>query len=346
MTRQTWTAFVSAFVFVGLAIALVVVPVSFVTWSAGGTRDTLGSSDGEPLIRVGGIQTYPTEGRLDMTIVATTPADARLSLPQALVAYWLPHRDALPRDVIYAPSKSVAEVETEDADQMVSAQDEAVVAALRAADQPVVEMPAVSSVTVGGPAHQRLFPGDLIVSVDDVATTDEGQVVDVIRRHKVGEKVSFVVIRDKSELTATVETAESPTQSASPVVGISVVKGYRYEPTISFDLGREIGGPSAGLVFALAIYDKITPGPLLQGRHLAGTGAISADGDVSSIGGIQEKIAGADKAGADAFLVPAPNCADLAGVETDMTLIKVSSLSDAIAAIRQLNAGSKNLPRC
>ena len=69
-----------------------------------------------------------------MTIVAITPADARLSLPQALLAYWLPHRDALPRDAVYAPGKSAEEVENEDADMMETAQDDAVVAALRAAD--------------------------------------------------------------------------------------------------------------------------------------------------------------------------------------------------------------------
>ena len=92
--------------------------------------------------------------------------------------------------------------------------------------------------------------------------------------------------------------------------------GYRYDPEISFDLGQQIGGPSAGLVFALAIYDKITDGPLLAGRHLAGTGKITPDGDVQAIGGIQEKIAAAQKSGATAFFVPAANCRDLDGVRT------------------------------
>ena len=110
-----------------------------------------------------------------MTIVAITPADARLSLPQALLSYWLPHRDALPRDAVYAPGKSAEQVENEDADMMETAQDDAVVAALRADGQPVTEMPAVYSVTIGGPAHTKLLPGDLVVSVDGVATpSDEG----------------------------------------------------------------------------------------------------------------------------------------------------------------------------
>jgi PDZ domain-containing protein len=348
VTRQTWTAFVSAFVFVGLAILLVVIPVPFVSWSPGGTRDTLSDAGNEPIIKVRDIETFPTSGRLDMTIVSITPADARLSLPQALLSYWLPSRDTLPRDAVYAPGKSAEQVESEDTDLMETAQDDAVVAALRADGQPVTEMPAVYSVTVGGPAHKQLLPGDLVVSVDGVPTADEDDVRELIRKHKVGEKVTFDVIRAKKPTTVRVLTAESPSQSDVAVVGITLGKGFRYQPEISFDFGQRIGGPSAGLVFALAIYDKITPGPLLDGKHIAGTGTITPTGEVGAIGGIQEKIAGAEKSGATAFLVPSANCKDLAGLSTDLTLIKVSTLEDAIDAIGALNrsADPGQLPHC
>jgi len=348
VTRHTWTAFVSALAFICLAVLLVVVPVPFVSWSPGGTRDTLGNVGNEPMIKVRGIDTYPTTGRLDMTIVAITPADARLSLPQALLAYWLPHRDTLPRDAVYAPGKSAEEVENEDADMMETAQDDAVVAALRADGMPVTEMPAIYSVTVGGPAHKQLMPGDLVVSVDGVATPDTDAVAERIRGHHIGEKVRFVVIRDKKQTDVTVTTVESNAQPDVPVVGITLGTGYRYAPEISFDLGQQIGGPSAGLVFALAIYDKITDGALLAGRHLAGTGQITPNGDVEGIGGIQEKIAAAQKAGATAFLVPAANCRDLDGVNTSMALIKVSTLRDAIKAVQTLNGSGDTsaLPHC
>jgi PDZ domain-containing protein len=348
VTRQTWTALVSALVFVSLAILLVVIPVPFVTWTPGGTHDTLGEADQEPMIKVDGIRTYPTAGRLDMTVITVTQADARLSLPQALLAYWLPHRDALPRDAVYERGKSAQEVESEDADMMSTAQDDAVVAALRADQQPVTQMPAIYSVTVGGPAHQRLLPGDLVVSVDGVATRDEAAVRQQIRARKPGDKITFVVVRQRKETTVEVPTVESATQENVPMVGVTLGSGYRYAPQISFDLGQQIGGPSAGLVFALAIYDKITPGPLLAGRHVAGTGSITPSGDVGGIGGIQEKIAGAEGAGATVFLVPAPNCANLAGVRTDMTLVKVATLSDAIGALQTLEqpGGADRLPRC
>jgi PDZ domain-containing protein len=169
-----------------------------------------------------------------------------------------------------------------------------------------------------------------------------------IRSHEVGEAVPFVVLRNGVETHVDVVTTSSSTQPGVPVVGISVATGYRYAAHVAFDLGQQIGGPSAGLVFSLAIYDKITPGTLLNGTHLAGTGTIAPDGAVGSIGGIQEKIAGAARSGATAFLVPAPNCADLAGVRTSMSLIKVATLEDAIRAATALASGrpASELHRC
>ena len=352
MTRQTWTAFVSALLFVGLALLLVVVPVPFVAWSPGGSRDTLGAVNNEPIIKISGIETHPTTGRLDMTILAVTSADARLSLPQALISYWLPDRDTLPRDAVYAPGKSAEQVNNEDALQMETAQDAAVVAALRADGQDVIERPAVSSVTVGGPAHQRLLPGDLVISVEGdgapTATPTDKAVREAIQKARVGGTLVFTVKRNKEERRVKVVTAESTTQSDAPVVGITLGKGYDYTPDISFDLGQQIGGPSAGLVFALAIYDKITEGPLLQGRHVAATGTITPEGQVGPIGAIQQKIAGAEKSGATDFLVPAANCGDLAGLRTDLNLIRVDTLRDAVAALQALDTpgAAGTLPRC
>jgi PDZ domain-containing protein len=203
-------------------------------------------------------------------------------------------------------------------------------------------------VTIGGPAHERLRPGDLVTAVDGVPTPTEKQVRDRIQAHQVGDTVIFTVIRAKQEQRVKVITAESTTQSDAPVVGITLGTGYDYAPEISFELGQQIGGPSAGLVFALAIYDKITDGDLLGGRHVAGTGTISPTGDIGPVGGIQEKIAGAENAGATEFFVPASNCADVDGLRTDVRLIKVSTLRDAITALQTLEspgwAGA--LPSC
>ncbi len=348
MTRQTWTAFVAAVAFIVAAILMVIVPVPFVSWSPGTVQNTLGAVKGQPVIKISGIQTYPTSGALDLTTVSETRPDSRLTLPEALLSYWLPNRDVLPREAIYSPGQSAAQVKTEQTENMETSQSDAVVAALRAAGQQVSTRLAVSSVTVGGPAYRKLQPGDLILTVNGTAVTDADQVGSLVRRHPAGSTVSFRVVRGKQQLSVAVKSQTAASGPVSPVVGITVGTGYQYTPDISFDLGEDIGGPSAGLVFSLAIYDKITAGALLSGRHLAGTGTITASGSVGPIGGIQEKIAGAQNDGATVFLVPADNCEDLAGVQTKMTLIKVASLPDAISALTTLNTGggAAQLPHC
>lgn len=348
MTRQTWTAFVSAGLFVAMAITLAVLPVPFVAWSPGGTENTLGSVKGQPIISIEGTTTYPTTGRLDLTIVSGTAADSRLTLVEALAAYWLPDRDTLPRDSIYPPGQSADEVERAETQMMDSSQSDAAVAALRAAGQPVTEMPVVASVTVSGPAHQKLLPGDLVQSVDGVSTPTSDSVAEQIQTHRPGEVVEFEVLRNKVRTAVLVTTIASSTQIGTAVVGITVDRGYDYGPTIRFDLGQQLGGPSAGMVFALAIYDKITPGDLLRDLHVAGTGQISADGTVGAIGGLQQKIASADQAGASMFLVPEVNCRDLAGLDTDLRLVKVATLQNAIDAVAAVAASgaAAETPAC
>ncbi len=347
MTRQTWTAFVSAGLFVTFAVLLAVLPVPFVAWGPGGTENTLGTVNDQPIISVAGTPTHPTTGRLDLTIVSGTAADSRLTLPEALAGYWLPNRDTLPRDSVYPPGQSADEVERAETQMMDSSQSDAVVSALRAAGQPVTKMPAVASVTVGGPAHNRLLPGDLIQSVDGVATVSNESVGRQIRTHRPREVVEFSVLRDKVPKQVSVTSVESGTQEGAAFVGITVGDGYRYAPTIRFDLGQQLGGPSAGLVFAMAIYDKITPGDLLRDLHVAGTGQISPDGQVGAIGGLQQKVASAADAGASVFLVPAVNCDDLAGLDTDLTLVRVSTLQEAIDAVEDLAEDrSADTPSC
>ena len=129
------------------------------------------------------------------------------------------------------------------------------------------------------------------------------------------------------------------------MVGVKVVESYVFPFNVKIRVG-DIGGPSAGLMFALGIVDKLTPGNLTGGRFVAGTGEISADGSVGAIGGIQQKMAGARQAGATLFLTPAANCADTAGaVPAGMRLVKVRNLAGAVSALHALEAG-RSVPSC
>ncbi|MEL4357594.1 MULTISPECIES: YlbL family protein [unclassified Luteococcus] len=349
MTRQTWTAVVSAVCFVALALMLALVPVPFVAWGPGRTLNLLGpGDDGKQAIQVKGLKTHPTTGELRMTTVSVTKVDSRLSLPEALFAHWLPKRDVLEREVVYPHTKTVDQVKSEEVAMMDDSKSEAVVAALRAAKQPVRAKPMVKAVGLAGPSFNKLQPGDLIERVDQTEVQTPQDVGNLVQKHAVGDPVVLSVLRDQKVFDVTVTTVSSNQDKKVAVIGISVVDGYVFAPRVDYGIDPEVVGPSAGLVFSLAIYDLITPGDLLGGRKVAVTGQISADGQVRPIGGIQEKVAGAENAGAQVFLVPSDNCADVQGVDTDMTMVKVGTMNEAVDALTTLRetGETKDLPRC
>ncbi|MGH3670280.1 MAG: S16 family serine protease, partial [Pseudonocardiaceae bacterium] len=108
----------------------------------------------------------------------------------------------------------------------------------------------------------------------------------------------------------------------------------------------DVGGPSAGLMFALAIVDKLTPGALAGNIFVAGTGTIVPAGQVGSIGGIPLKMISAREAGATVFLVPAGNCAEaVQHVPAGLRLVRVNTLTDAVHALDQLRGGQQP-PHC
>jgi PDZ domain-containing protein len=124
------------FLVAGLA-AISLLPVPFVSFSPGPTENTLGKAGGKPVIEVTGHQTFPTSGQLDLTTVSVTSPDRNLTLPQAMRTWLDPHRDLLPRDIVYPPTKSANEVQEQNTAEMTGSQDSAVAAALQQANIPV-----------------------------------------------------------------------------------------------------------------------------------------------------------------------------------------------------------------
>ncbi|GAB3621939.1 PDZ domain-containing protein [Mariniluteicoccus endophyticus] len=349
LTRQTWTALTAALTFVGLALGLAFMPVPYVVYSPGRAYDVMGNNaDGRPILQIERAKTYDTPGSLSMTTVAVSRSDARVSLPEVLLAYVLPKRDALPRDTVYADGQTVDQVRTEEKRKMDTSQQDAVVAALSAAGQPVESWPVVASVTVSGPANNRLRPSDLVLAVDGEPTHTIDDVKTAIARHTAGDVIGFTVWRDRREQQVSVTSTGRHSDAKAATVGVDLGTGYRYDQVVRFGINQEVGGPSAGLIFALGLYDKLTPEPLLAGRRVAGTGTIRADGTVGVIGGIHEKIASAEEAGATTFLVPAGNCRDLAGLSTKMDLIRADSLVSTVDALKKaaVPATVHEVPRC
>ncbi|SDZ09422.1 YlbL family protein [Tessaracoccus flavus] len=346
MTRNA-VAIVSSILFVALAALLVLVPVPYVAWRPGQTIDVLGNTDSGPIIAVTGLPTYDTPGQLLMTTVSTTRHDSTLSLPEAMFVYFAEESDAIPREVIYPPGLSSEQVQSEAVAKMDQSRDNATVAALRAAGVAVSELPRVDSVVLSGPSGELLLPGDLILAVDGEEMSRPEDVGEQVRSHAVGDAIVFTVLREGRETQVTITAAASNADPTIPVAGITVTRGYRYSPRVTYGIDSNVTGPSAGLVFALGVYDRITEQDLLADAVVAGTGTIDPDGRVGSIGAIREKIKGAERDGATVFLVPEGNCAGIGGLDTDLQLVKVATLREAIAAIQLINEGnSTEVPTC
>lgn len=330
-----------------LAVLAAVVPVPFVELMPGPVTNTLGRTGrGTPVIAISGHPTYPTTGRLDLTTVAVEGGPpGPITLAQAVRAWVDPTNAVLPQSLLYPPGQSPSQVNQVNTAEMSSSQEHAIVAALRSLGYPVPTQVVVAAVLPGKPAAGRLRPGDVITAVDGHAVTDLGPLVARIGGRRPGQPVRLTIVRAGRSLVVSVPTVADPQNPARAFIGIETAERHRFPFQVSINL-KDVGGPSAGLMFTLGIIDKLTPGNLAAGRTIAGTGTISDDGQVGPIGGIQQKIPGARAAGATVFLTPAANCAAAKSVAPPgLRLVRVRSLADALHALALLDAG-KMPPGC
>ena len=202
---------------------------------------------------------------------------------------------------------------------------------------------AIADVVAGSAADGKLRPGDRISAVDGTAVADPAAVNNLLQATKPGDPATVAFTRDGAAQSVTL-TLGSAEDSPRGVLGVLLARLPK-DGTVTVDLGG-VGGPSAGLMFSLGIVDVLTPGDLTGGRFIAGTGAITADGVVQNIGGIQFKMAAAREAGATVFVLPAGECATaLPAVPPGLQLVKAATLHDAVTALNDLNAG-RTPPGC
>ncbi|MDX6310296.1 MAG: Lon-like protease [Nocardioidaceae bacterium] len=348
MRRRSTALAVAAICLAALFAVAFFAPVPYVIMSPGITENTLGTFGGKPVITVNGHQTYPTTGHLNLTTVSVTSADYDVRLPQVLDAWLSSTQIVLPRDVIYPPNQTVQQVEHTNTQEMTDSQSAAVVAGLGEAGIAATDVK-VQKVEPDTPAAGVLHVGDVIGSVDAKPTKTLAELYAAIRAVPPRSPVTLRLLRSGTARTVTITTRPNPKDPSQSQVGFIPELGYDPPFKVDISLGQDIGGPSAGLMFSLAIYDKITPGSLTGGRFIAGTGTIDATGQVGEIGGIQQKIAGAYDDGARYFLVPAGNCTEAASssLAGKVELIKVSTLDQAVQALKALDAGNASaFTRC
>lgn len=343
LSRRTLTLSVGLFSVVVLTCLVAFVPVPYVTMKPGPVFNTLGKVDGTAMITFGeGVRTYPTDGQLDFTTVSVTRADSTMSLAAAIEGWLDPEVAVVPHDFLYPDQQTNEQSSAEGAAQLASSQDASRAAALRAAGIEVTEVPKVAGVVEDGPANGKLEVDDLIVTVDGRKVTTPESVGQAIGTRKPGGDVTIGYRRDGGEGKATITTTAIGDDPDKARIGITVGSGFRFPIEIQNHIGDRVGGSSAGTMFALAIYDSLTPGALTGGQHVAGTGTITPEGEVGAIGGVRQKMAGAANAGADIFLVPADNCPEaVRGDGFGMTLVKVGTLTEAIDAVSALAENPK-----
>lgn len=342
----------------GAAGATVSVP--YVALGAGPIYDTLDEVDGEPVIQVEGEDSYETSGSLSLTTVSV--ADD-VTMFNAL-ARWVSGSYALaPREQYFEPGVTEEEIRERNLERFEHSQDAAEVAALSMLGYPVDVF--VAEVREGEAAEEAGIPaGAELLRIDGAEVTTAQEVQQTIAGKQPGEEVA-VTFRDPeadggeqdgSEQVAEVELGEHETDE-SGFLGVGVTEQADVDFSIDISLA-DVGGPSAGLMFAVAIVDRMTEEDLIAGRHVAGTGEIAESGEVGPIGGIGFKVSAAGEAGADTFLVPEANCGEAVAAAPDgMTLIEVGTLDDAVTALASGEDGAGqgagqgggqagDLPRC
>ena len=339
---------------VGLLLVLVVqlgrTAVPYVMVSPGPTVDILGREGDEPIVEIDGTRTYPTKGEMRLTTVSVTNPENELNLAEALLA-WLGRDVAvLPYKAMYPEPSTNEEERAESAAQMVDSQDAATAAALRELGTELETYAEVMGVTPDGPSAGELKEGDRLLAVAGSRTGEVEDVLAALDAVEPGDEVDVEVRRAGPQRTVTITTVPGAEDPEQATLGILVGTGFDFPFDVRVRIDDSIGGPSAGLMFALSIYDTLTPGALAGGEVIAGTGSITAEGDVGPIGGVVQKIAGAERSGAALFFVPPANCDTVvaADVEEDrLRLVRADTMHSAVESLKKyVEDPSVELPRC
>jgi Lon-like protease len=304
-------------------------PVPYVELGPGPTENTLGSHDGKPIITIEGHAETASAGQLRLTTVNVRD---NLTLVDAVRGWISGDSAVVPRDLVYPPDKTEEQVDQENANSFRASQTSAETVALRKLGYPVLVT--ITEVAAGAPAEATLKPGDVITTIDGAPVTSGLKLRDLVRAKPAGTVLQVGYTREGSAAVVGVATAKG--EDGSPRLGVGIEHKQPAPFDVKFDLER-IGGPSAGLMFALGVIDKIDPVDLTGGIRIAGTGTIDDDGNVGPIGGIPQKLRGAKRDKATVFLAPAANCAEAkANAVAGLAVYRVATIDDALNALQAL----------
>ncbi len=333
-TSRLWTVTVSALALVVLTVVAAVLPAPYVVESPGPSLNVLGKYDGQDIVSVENRDDAPSEGELRMTTVSVQGSPGYdIPLAGVMTAWFDRDRSIIPVEALYPDHTDAEDNSLMNTVEMNGSQQEAIAAALSKQGISYSTTTIVAGVRSDGGAAGQLEPGDVLLEVNGQKVENVAAAGEAIGATPRGEKVEVTVRRDGAEkffaLTPRYEGERA-------LLGIVLSRGFDFPVKVNFALDG-IGGPSAGMIFALAIYDEMTPGDLTGGKKIAGTGTIDEQGTVGPIGGIRQKMIGARSDGAEFFLAPGLNCEDVPGhIPDGLKVVRVDSLTEAIAAVEHI----------
>ena len=346
MSQRLIAACVALPLVIGLLLYAAFAPLPYATYAPGGTLNVLGEDENDAeVVQVLGHGVYRDDGDLRMTTVSVSPPKADIGLLR-LMSTWVDSDDAVyPYGAVHDDTETPESSRATGALQMSTSQDDAIEVAMSELGIDVPTVLVVGQVSPGQPAAKVLEVGDQLVSVDGTGVTDDKQLRRLINAGDEGEALEVGIRRDGRDKTVQITPA---TVDGRQLIGITPGYDYDFPFEVKINISDNIGGPSAGLMFSLAVYDTLSKGSLTGGRKIAGTGEIAPDGSVGPIGGIQQKIAGAREQGVDLFLVPPDNCADALKADAgDMRLMRAETMHDARVALEAYAQDpDTDLPSC
>ena len=298
----------------------------------------------KPIVSVEG--GYNSAGEMHLVTVRGGPATPM----QYLLAKILPHQEIVSIDEVIPEGVDEEEYFHSQLLMMESSQQASVIVAYKAANKPIdIEYNGVYVVSVidDMPASGILESGDVIVGVDGHEIHEADDLIQYIEGKKAGDSITLDILRDDKPLIKKITLEAFADQEDKVGIGIKLVtdRHVNVKPEVHFSSGN-IGGPSAGLMFALEIYDQLTEEDLTKGLNIVGSGEIDYDGKVHRIGGIDKKVVAAHRKGCDIFFAANENGRKDSNYEvakqtaeqigTDMKIIPVDTFEDALHYLQQL----------
>ncbi|MGO4594330.1 PDZ domain-containing protein [Leifsonia sp. 2TAF2] len=354
--RRVVIGWVAIGVAIVLALVLALVPAPFVIEQPGPVFNTLGtdeqvgakpSGDAKELISISGKKTYPTSGSLDLlTVSVVGNPEQRPSWLEIAGAWFQPSKAVLPLETVFPPGTTTEQSNAENAALMVDSQQDAIAAALNQLGYTFPENVAVKQLIKDTPASSVLKVGDEITTVNGETITSIDALREAVKKNGTGKPAELGIVRDGAGSTVSITPIESQGQV---VLGIGAGMDYTFPFDVKIQLNN-VGGPSAGQMFALGIMDKLTPDTLTGGKRIAGTGTIDNAGEIGPIGGIRQKMyAARDTGDASYFLAPASNCDEVTGhIPSGLHVFAVKTLADSLKVLKAVRNGSSTsgLPTC